>query len=213
MSLSAAVIDALIASGCTVEQLGAAMKADLAEDDERREAKRANNAERQRRFRERHKDDNNADNALRDVTARDSVTDPALSLPPNENNSNPPAHSHPENTPRARKADDFPCPVWCEPEVWSDLKRNRRTKKLTNTATAHRQFVADVEAMADDAWPPGKLVKAIVAKGWGGAHDPREDRKPGNGNGIRQGSGTGPDKRSGLARAIDSELGSLSAFP
>jgi hypothetical protein len=207
------MIDALLAAGGTAEQLAALMKASMADDEARREAKRANNAERQRRFRERHKDENNADNALGDVTECDSVTTPALSLSPNENNSNPHTHTHPENTPRARKADDFPCPVWCEPEVWADLKRNRRTKKLTNTVTAYRQFVADVEAMADDAWPPGKLVKAIVAKGWGGAHDPRDDRKPGNGNGLRDSIAARPDKRSGLARAIDGELGALSPFP
>lgn len=51
MSLSAAVIDALVAAGATVEQLAAAMKADLAEGEARKEEKRAKDAERQRRHR------------------------------------------------------------------------------------------------------------------------------------------------------------------
>ena len=113
-------------------------------------------------------------------TARTVQDAPALSPSPKEINSNPHPHTHPEETPRARKADNFPCPDWAEPQVWRDLKTNRRTKRLSNTPTAHRQFVRAVEGMADDAWPPGRLLEAIVAKGWGGAHDPREDRKPSN---------------------------------
>jgi hypothetical protein len=51
MSLSVAVIDALVAAGATVEQLAAAVKADMAEAEERLAQKRANDAERQRRSR------------------------------------------------------------------------------------------------------------------------------------------------------------------
>ena len=111
----------------------------------------------------------------------DVQTDPSLSLLPNENISNPTTHTHPEgDTPLARKGHRFPpdfaCPTWADPDVWADLLKNRKTKHLTNTATAHRKFVNAVEAMADDAWPPGRLLEAIVALGWGGAHDPRETR-------------------------------------
>lgn len=67
MSLSAAVIDALLASGATRECIAAAIKADIAERDAieaaRLEAKREGNRERQRRYKERH-NENNADNAL-----------------------------------------------------------------------------------------------------------------------------------------------------
>lgn len=69
MSLSAAVIDAMVASGCTAEQLAAVIKADIAEADARRELKRAGNAERQQRFRDKRKSrKSNASNALRSVT-------------------------------------------------------------------------------------------------------------------------------------------------
>lgn len=53
MSLSPAVIDALVASGATVEQLAAAVKADMAEAQARLMEKRERDAERQRKHRSR----------------------------------------------------------------------------------------------------------------------------------------------------------------
>lgn len=173
VSLTPAMLDAMVSAGCTSEQIAAVVKASLCEQDARRENKRANNAERQRRYRERH---SNADNALEDVTVCDSVTSPPLSLPPNENNSNPPTHTHPDVTTRARKADPFPRPDWCSEQIWNDLKANRKAKRLPNTASAHAKLLRDLEAMSDDDWPPGRLLEAIVARGWAAAYDPRENR-------------------------------------
>lgn len=51
MSLSPALIDAMVASGCSVEQMAAVMKAALAEEEARRAEKRAKDAERQRKHR------------------------------------------------------------------------------------------------------------------------------------------------------------------
>lgn len=79
--------------------------------------------------------------------------------------------------PCAREAEPFPCPDWCDPEVWRDLKHNRKQKRLANTATAHRSFLAKVEELAEDGWPPGEVVRQIAAKGWGGAYDPRDNHK------------------------------------
>lgn len=159
---------------------------------------RSSGAERQARYRARQKAENEDGGVTSDVTRDATQGDEApLSRPPNDINSNPPTHT-PEHKPRARKADDFPCPDWCEPDVWRDLKRNRKTKKLTNTPTAHKNFVAAVEAMADDHWPPGKVVEDIVARGWGGAHDPRENRKPGNDNRTKP-SGTATAAQRALA--------------
>lgn len=62
------ILDAMVASGCTAEQIATVVKAAIASCDDRNAAKRANNAERQRRFRER-----NADNALRGVTNAEQV--------------------------------------------------------------------------------------------------------------------------------------------
>lgn len=69
MSIKSEVLDALLAAGASAEMIVAAVKADMAEDEARREAKRANNAERQQRFRDKRKSrKNNARNALRSVT-------------------------------------------------------------------------------------------------------------------------------------------------
>ena len=71
VSLSPAVLDALLEAGCTREQIVAAVKADMAEAEAAKDDKRAKDAERQRRHRAR-----NA--ASRDVTVTngDSVTSP-----------------------------------------------------------------------------------------------------------------------------------------
>lgn len=75
MTISSAVLDAMLAAGCSAEQIVAAVKADLAEQEGRKEAKRAGNAERQQRFRDSRKarktkarNEDNASNALRGVT-------------------------------------------------------------------------------------------------------------------------------------------------
>ncbi|SNT05761.1 hypothetical protein SAMN06295912_13525 [Sphingomonas laterariae] len=79
MSLSAAVLDAMVASGCTAEQIAAVVKADMAASESTKARKRANNNERQRRFRaKRAVTPVNACNALPSVT------------PPNDIYSNPP---------------------------------------------------------------------------------------------------------------------------
>lgn len=167
MSLTAAMIDAMVASGCTPEQIAAVVKADMAERELRLASKRAGDAQRQRR----HRMSRNVT-----VTECDIEDDPSLSRPPNENNSNPPTHTHPDVTTRARKADPFPRPDWCSEQIWNDLKANRKAKRLPNTASAHAKLLRDLEAMSDDDWPPGRLLEAIVARGWAAAYDPRENR-------------------------------------
>lgn len=176
--MNAATIRLLIEKG-----LCAADIAEIAESLEQKPA-RSKAAERQARYRERVKAREEADGVTSDVT-RDvtNVTNHPPYSPPNDIYSNPPLD--PPNTQKGR-AEDFPCPDWCDPAVWRDLKRNRRTKKLTNTPTAHKRFVQQIEAMADDEWPPGRLVQEIAAKGWGGPHDPRNDRKPANDRPQRQ---------------------------
>lgn len=134
------------------------------------EQKRAVERDRKRRQRER---DNHGT-----VTgqSQDSPVPPPLSRPPNENNSNPPTHTPPDVTTRARKADPFPKPEWCSEQIWNDLKANRKAKRLPNTASAHAKLIRDLTAMADDDWPPGRLLEAIVARGWAAAYDPRDSR-------------------------------------
>lgn len=104
--------------------------------------------------------------------------------------------------------ENWPKPEWADPAVWADLAKNRKGKNAPNTVTAYRQFVEKVEGMADVHWPPGKLLVAIVGKGWAGAYDPRENRT-GNGNGRQENRGLHPnrDNRDGVAKALDRRLG------
>jgi hypothetical protein len=135
-------------------------------------------AERQARYRARKAE---AENVTRDVTRdNNSVTDPSLSRPPNENNSNPPTHTHPDiSTPRAR-SDPFPRPEWADPQHWTDLKANRKAKRLPNTPTAYAKFQRDIEKWVDGDWPPGRVLEAIAARGWASAeHDPRGNQTNG----------------------------------
>jgi len=174
VSLSPAIIDAMLAAGCTAEQLAAVIKADLADRECQVAVKREKDAERQRRHRER--------NAVsRDVTVTDgdSVTEAPLSRPPNENNSNPPTHTPGINIPRVRGG-DFPMLDCTDPATWADFLRNRKAKRLPNTASAHRKLETDLAAMvARTGWPPGKLFAACVERGWGAIYDPR-DKQDGN---------------------------------
>lgn len=172
MSLVARLIDAGTPSGLVEEVAMLLAEKRVAEKAiaERRER----DAERQARKRERE-----AGHVMsRDVTGQ-GVTgedDPALSPAPNENNSNPHPHTHPDNTiPRAREADPFPMPEFTTPQIWRDLKANRKAKHLPCTPTAHAKLLRDLDKLTDDEWPPGRLLEAIVARGWAAAYDPREE--------------------------------------
>lgn len=96
-----------------------------------------------------------------------------LSLSPNENNSNPHTHTPGEIIPRARKG-DFPKPDWADGEVWADFLKNRKAKRLQNTATAHKGFLEDIARIATDEWPPGRLLRHAATKGWGAIYEPDE---------------------------------------
>lgn len=86
------------------------------------------------------------------------------------------------STPRKSVSEVFPRPEWASPEVWADFLRNRKAKRLPNTATAHRKLLKDIAALVDEDWPPGRLLEEIVARGWGAAFDPRpKDFRYGNG--------------------------------
>ncbi len=202
------MIDALLIAGGTVEQLAAMVKADLADQEKRIQSKRANNAERQRRFRERHGNENNDSNALLTVTECDSVTPPALPLPPNENNSNPPAPTHPDNTPRARKADAFPCPPGVDPIDWDALKANRKAKRAALSEGAHRALVRKLDGWAQAGWPPGPIVAASAERGWTTVFETDEMKETNHGRSQanRTGNPHANAQRDGFSRTLDTVI-------
>ncbi len=166
MSLSNAVIDAMLAAGCTAEQLAAAMKAANAENEARAERKRANNAERQRRFkaRQRAADDgqDNAGNALPGVTGVTSVTEGSLSLSPNENNSNPHTHTLPENTP-AREEPIFHVEAWRAHLAADAAAKPARAKQPHRLPDGWEPVLTEAAQRKVDGWPPGMLEDQLAA--------------------------------------------------
>lgn len=75
-----------------------------------------------------------------------------------------------------RARDDFPMIAFTDSGTWRDFLKNRKAKRLPNTATAHAKLVADLETWATrTGWPPGEVFAACVAKGWGAIYDPRDD--------------------------------------
>jgi hypothetical protein len=100
-------------------------------------------------------------------------------------------------------ASAFPMLDCTDPATWADFLKNRKAKRLPNTASAHRKLETDLAGMvARTGWPPGQVFAACVAKGWGAIYDPR-DRDDGNGKQANRQTGGGGDRRSSLARAID----------
>lgn len=82
------------------------------------------------------------------------------------------------------KPEVFPRPVGVGAEVWRDFLANRRRRRMANTATAHKRLCDDLLRLADDEWPPGRLIEYAAARGWGGIYDPRttadHERNPRN---------------------------------
>lgn len=131
MSIIATAVRHLMAAGVTGDALIAAIE-DM-EAQVRAEPKaRSVGAIRQQRYRE-----NQRNEASQTVTSDACDAPVSLSLPPNENISNPPTHTHPENITRARKAHALP--VDWEPML---------TAKAQQTV---------------DGWPPGKLDQELAA--------------------------------------------------
>ena len=99
----------------------------------------------------------------------------------------------------------FPKPEWADPQIWADFLQNRKSKRLSNTATAHKRFLTDIAALTDAQWPPGQLLELIVARGWGAAYDPR----PKQGLSNDRTSYPSRDYRDGFAAALDDRLEEL----
>ena len=126
--------------------------------------------------------------AERQKASASVINDVSDAPPPNDIYSNPPPlspdASHPPRG-RARQAGAFPKPDWADGQVWSDFLANRKTKRLPNTATAHRKLLADIERIADAAWPPGRLLSVATGKGWGAIYPSIKTLDDENRNGQR----------------------------
>lgn len=164
MTIKPEVLDALLAAGASAEMIVAAVKADMRQAEELREAKRAGNAERQQRWRDKRTSrKSNARNALRDVTPPIDRTHTPSDISPDGENQNSRGEPNP-----------FPRPVWADEQVWADWLDTRKQKKARNTATAYSGFLADIAKLANDQWPPGRLLEYAVRRSWAGIFEPKE---------------------------------------
>ena len=90
--------------------------------------------------------------------------DPSLSLPPNEINSNPPTHTHPDNNPPREGKTKIPAkPAGVKDRTWADFLDLRKRKRATLTETA----MAGIEREAAKAgWSLEDALAESVTRGW-----------------------------------------------
>lgn len=146
MALKAEVLDALVAAGASAEMIVAAVKADMAEDEARREQKREGNAERQRRFKAR-KRRGNGSNAL------PAVTPPIEEIIP-------PVSSDEETRPprklKVGKPDDVTEPTWTD---WLALRKSKRAPVTAGVIDGAREEAAKL------GWTLEKTLATWVFRG------------------------------------------------
>lgn len=111
MTISPAVLDAMVAAGCTAEQIAAVVKADMAANDDKRADKRAKDAERQRRHRARNAE---SQPVTRDTCDTLPPSPAPLSSPPTP----PPIIPQtPSTIPETKRASRL-SPDWALPAAW-----------------------------------------------------------------------------------------------
>lgn len=159
MSLPNAVIDAMLAAGCSAEQLAAAMKAANADNEARKEAKRAGNAERQQRFRDRRKvrkQTRNDSNALRDVTPPIEDHTPQSVISSNDEKQTQPRK---QRGPVCVRPDDIPEQLWGD---WVAHRTKHRADAGQTTLDAYRREADRV------GWTLEQALTEQISRGWRG---------------------------------------------
>lgn len=203
MSIIATAVRHLMAAGITGEALVQAiadMEAAQTKTDAVAEKRRAYDRERKRKAK-----DNSTGIPPESADSTESAETVALSLPPNENISNPPTHTHPDIT-RVREATQFSCPDGVDPIDWRGLLANRQKQRAPMTESAYRQICKKLDGWARQGWPPGPVVAAAAERGWRTVFETDEMKGAKNGKNIRTGSNGSSDNRSTLARVIDDGL-------
>lgn len=105
--------------------------------------------------------------------------------------------SLPQGAKTQRTAVLWPCPDGVDKAHWRDFLANRKRKRCATTQTALAGVLGDIARIADDEWPPGRLVQHAAAKGWASINDPREAKH-----------GERPDnRRSGWEAAYRANMG------
>ena len=200
------IMQAMLDAGAPVEAAMIALRA-LEERDAEIERRRAGDRERKRRQRAKEADDNvNVTGQSRDSHSDipGHVTDTPLSLSPNENNSNPHTHTPGDITPRARKATGFVLPSHIPAEQWEGFVAMRRKIGHPLSPRAMSLAIAELDKLAADGWPPGDVLDQSTLNGWRGLFGIKDK---GNGRSGQNIGSNSRDRRDGVARALDRQLG------
>lgn len=148
MGFNVAMLEAMQAEGLDLDACIRVLKAGEKKAD-------PTNAERQARHRAKRKE------------AKDNARYSNGVTPPNDNISNPPC-SEPNGS-----SQPWACPEGVDPQVWEDFLKNRKRKRLPNTATAWKLFLGDLDRVsAETGIPPPRLIELCTGKGWGAIYDP-----------------------------------------
>lgn len=71
----------------------------------------------------------------------------------------------------------FPKPDWADESLWADFLKNRKTKRLTNSATAYDRFERDIEKWEAEGYEREQLLRYAVERGWGAIFEPKEEAR------------------------------------
>ena len=209
MSVDPAIFRAMVENGATPEMLLAVVEAAAAIDEQRKERKRAGNAERQKRFRERHNGHGNNSNALQPVTE---------CYPPNDIYSNPPVIPQDETI-----VSSIPKPV-----------RTRKSVGMVPLPDDWEPVLTTAAQEIVDRWPPGWLAVQVAkfrdhatdkgrkSKDWQAAFRTwitkadewqAQENRNGPGNSNRQGSSNRHPGRDGFLNACFEAAAGQTAHP
>lgn len=155
MSVIATAVRHLMAAGVTGDALLSAiaeMEAQIRNEPKARSA----GAIRQERYRR-----NKASQPSQSVTS--DACDAPLSLPPNENISNPPTHTPGNNIPARKGTGTVAKPDGVTDQVWRDFLAHRKAKRATVTPTV----IAGIGREAAKAgWSMDAALAECVTRGW-----------------------------------------------
>ncbi|UYQ70986.1 hypothetical protein OF122_13050 [Pelagibacterium flavum] len=156
------VLDAMVAAGCTAEQIVAAVKADAQSEDARITRKREMDAARKRRQRE------NVTLGHADIYGQ-GVTDAEQNTPDKETSPTPPKENNPKNSPpsgvRTTPAKATPRSellAVLDAEHAQDVIDHRNRIKKPMTPKAARQLAAKLARCPD----PNAAADLMIEKGW-----------------------------------------------
>lgn len=167
MSLTSEIIDAMLESGCTVEQLAAVIKATLRKQAEEINKKRDRARLRKQKQRERKSpDDDECHTMSHDVTGteRDNgdVTEQKIK------------RKEPKEKQKNNNINII-IPPYIPPELWQDFEEHRAKLRKPMTSRAKQEILGKLEKFRLQGYSPPELLKSAIEHGWLTIYEPRNE--------------------------------------